>query len=109
MNSKKTEVEPHCSGHEHFEYDCIDCSDALERMRRGASPGDGTYTIPADVASECGECGLTPDGGYVCDHETCPVGRFHADGCCDICREPLADECACQNEYAREHDNYAER
>lgn len=32
----------HCSGHRKFEYDCIDCSDALERKRKSAAPGDGT-------------------------------------------------------------------
>jgi hypothetical protein len=24
--------------------------------------------------------------------------------CCEVCHEPLADECACHNEYNREHD-----
>ena len=28
---------PHCAGHASFEYDCIDCSDAGERMRRATA------------------------------------------------------------------------
>lgn len=28
---------------------------------------------------------------------------------CDVCNEPLGDNCACQNEYAREHDSRSER
>ena len=31
--------EPHCTGHERFDYDCIDCSDALERQRKAAALG----------------------------------------------------------------------
>lgn len=29
--------------------------------------------------------------------------------CCDLCHEPVDDGCACQDEYTREHDCYAER
>lgn len=71
MNDAKpdvAQVEPHCSGHKHFEYDCIDCSDALERMRRGASPGDGTYTDEAALAKPASGDGLpelpTPCGPW---------------------------------------------
>lgn len=28
---------------------------------------------------------------------------------CEICHEPLSEECACSVEYNREHDNGAER
>lgn len=61
----------------------------------------------ADLQRECGECGLIPDAPYKCDHASCPMGL--ANGCCDVCHEPLEDRCFCQDEYAREHDRYAER
>lgn len=46
------EVEPHCSGHGQFDYDCIDCSDALERKRKGLAAGNGTYPLPPAPAAE---------------------------------------------------------
>ena len=37
------------------------------------------------------------------------MGYGKAQDDCDICHEPLADECACQNEFRREHDSGAAR
>lgn len=47
-------AEPHCEGHEHCEFDCIDCMDALERQRKAASqsatPSD---ELPEAVGDAC--------------------------------------------------------
>jgi hypothetical protein len=37
------------------------------------------------------------------------AGVVVEDGSCDVYHEPLADDCACQNEYRSEHDSRSER
>lgn len=45
--------QPHCEGHEEFEYDCIDCSDALERQRREKYPATCTVHWPSGPVNSC--------------------------------------------------------
>ncbi len=42
-------------------------------------------------------------------HPLAAQAEVRDDACCDVCHEPLADECACQDEYRSEHDSGAER
>lgn len=45
--------EPHCEGHEHFDYDCIDCSDALEKQRREKYPATCVVHWPSGPVNSC--------------------------------------------------------